>query len=396
VLYEMLTGRRAFDGDDISTTLAVIRTEPEWSALPVAAPPSLRRLLIRCLQKDPRERLRDIGEARIAVDHLASGAVEDSMPAPTVRRSPRWRRVAIPVATAVGASLATTVWFASWSTVVRPAVSRMYITSPTTAALSIDGMSRDIAITPDDSRVIYVGANGTMLFVRPLDQLDATPLVRGGAPRDPFVAPDGQWVGFFDGPGTLKKVAITGGPAALVAQGGSLEQGATWTADGTIIFATTSSGLQRVNADGGVPTVLTRPDRARGEAGHVWPELLPGGQAVLCTVMATTGGLDAASIGVLDLRSGRLTILLRGGSHAQYVPSGHLVYAAAGTLRAVGFDLTRLSVVGPARPVVPQVLTTSGGCRRGGAGARWDARVCYRGCGERTGEHSRVGRSPGR
>jgi serine/threonine-protein kinase len=228
--------------------------------------------------------------------------------------------------------------------------------------LSLNGIGRDIAITPDGSRVVYVGANGTTLFVRRLDQLEATPLVRGAAIGDPFVSPDGQWVGFFDGTVALKKVALTGGPAVLVAQVGSLEQGATWAADGTIIFATTSSGLQRVNADGGAPTVLTRPDRARGEAGHVWPELLPGGQAaVLYTVMPTTGGLDAASVAVLDLRSGRSTILLRGGSDAKYLASGHLVYGAAGTLRAVGFDLTRLSVLGPATPVVPQVLTTPGG-----------------------------------
>src|SRR5262249_59611572 len=101
--------------------------------------------------------------------------------------------------------------------------------------------------------------------------------------------------------------------------------------------------------------------RARGEARHVGPELLPGGQAVLYTVTATTGGLDAASIAVLDLRSGQLKILLRGGSHAQYASSGHLVYGAAGTLRAIGFDLTRLIVVGPSPPVVPQVLTAATG-----------------------------------
>jgi hypothetical protein len=112
------------------------------------------------------------------------------------------------------------------------------------------------------------------------------------------------------------------------------------------------------SADGGEPVVLTRPDRAHGEADHLWPELLPGGQAVLCTVTATTGGLDAASIAVFDLRSGRLTILVRGGSHAQHVASGHLVFAVAGTLHAVGFDTARSIIIGTARPVVRQVLTT--------------------------------------
>jgi serine/threonine-protein kinase len=363
VLYEMLTGRRAFNGDDISTTLAaVLKTDPDWSALPLATPPSVRRLLGRCLLKDPKDRLRDVGEARFAIDRLLTSV--DDEPA-TLRSLPWWFRVAIPVATAAGATLVTggAVWFAMKSTVPHEAVSRLDITPPSTAALSIDGITRDIAITPDGSRVVYVGANGTTLFERPLDQLESTPLVRGGAPRHPFVSPDGQWVGFFDGPLVLKKVPITGGPAVLVSRFNSTERGATWASDGTIIVATsaTRTGLQRVSADGGEPTVLTRPDTPRGEANHWWPESLPGGQAVLFTVTATTGGRDAASVAVLDLRSGRSTILLRGANDAQYLPSGHLLYGAAGTLRAVRFDLSRLTVVGSSISVVPQVLATPPG-----------------------------------
>ena len=366
VLFEMLTGRRAFEGDDISTTLAaILKADPEWSALPAAAPSSLGRLLHRCLHKDPKERLRDIGEARIAIEHMLSGAADEPVPTSAVLHTPWWRRAVIPTAALLVGSLVTAVivWFAARATIAPPRVWSFQVTPPGTAALTITGYTRDIAVTPDGSRLIYVGADGTTLFVRPLDQLDATPLVRGSGLRDPFVSPDGQWVGFFDGPQTLNKVPITGGPAVLVTQLGTSERGATWAADGTIIFATaaTTTGLQRVSADGGVPEALTRPDRARGEATHVWPERLPGGQAVLYTLTATTGGLDAASIAVLDMRSGRSTMLLRGGTHAQYVPSGHLLYATGGTLRAVGFDLTRLVVVGTARPVVPEVLTTAFG-----------------------------------
>jgi serine/threonine-protein kinase len=366
VLYEMLTGRRAFDGDDISTTLAsVLKTDPDWQLLPRSTPPGVRRLLVRCLKKEPKDRLQAIGDARVEIGELLTGVTEPAVVTSIAPASPRWWRViAIASIALLTATVAVVVgWFATRPIVGPQRVSRLHIIPPTTAAFSVSSSSHDVALTPDGSRLIYVGANGTTLFVRSLDQLEATPLVRSAAIRDPFVSPDGQWVGFFDGPLVLKKVAITGGPAVLVAQVGSVEQGATWAADGTIIFATTAtaSGLQRVSADGGVPAVLTRPDRARGEAGHIWPELLPGGQAVLCTVTATTGGFDAASIAVLDLRSGRLTILLRGGSHAQYLPSGHLMYAAAGALRAVVFDPTRLRVVGPARPVVPQVLTTPSG-----------------------------------
>jgi len=369
VLFEMLTGKRPFAGDDISTTLAsVLKTEPEWSAVSAAAQPGLRRLLSRCLCKDPKDRLRDIGEARIAIDRLLNGVVDEAAPSAVIRRVPWWSSVAIPTVTLLVGSLVTggSVWFVARSAVSWPRAWRFQITPPSNAALSINGLTRDVALTPDGSHLIYVGANATTLFVRALDELEATPLVHGTALRDPFVSPDGQWVGFFDGPQTLKKVAITGGPAVLLARLDNFENGATWATDATIIFATSSSGLQRVSADGGPVTVLTRPDRARGEAGHLWPEALPGGQAVLCTVTATAGGLDAASLAVFDLRNDRPTILLRGGSHAQYVPSGHLVYAATGALRAVGFDAKRLTLAGTATRVVPQVLTTSLGAAEAG------------------------------
>ena len=366
VVFEMLSGRRAFEGDDISITLAaVLKTEPDWKVLPPPTPSSLRRLLSRCLKKDQKDRLQAIGDARVEISELVSGVTESAAVTP-IRPADSLSRHALAVATIVlvTATVAgSIVWFTSRPTVAPGRVSRLHILTPSIAALSILSSSRDVALTPDGSRLIYVGATGTTLFVRPLDQLEATPLVRGAALRDPFVSPDGQWVGFFDGAFTLKKVALTGGPDVVVARLNGAEQGAAWAADGTIIFATTSTttGLQRVSADGSAPVVLTRPNRERGEAGHLWPEMLPGGRAVLFTVAAMTGGLDAGSIGVFDLRSGRPMILLRGGRHAQYAPSGHLVYAVDGTLRAVGFDLTRLMVVGTARPIVPQVRTTTFG-----------------------------------
>jgi len=179
-----------------------------------------------------------------------------------------------------------------------------------------------------------------------------------------FVSPDGLWVGFFDGNSLLKMVAITGGPPVTIARtDGNGPRGATWGPDGTIVYATdgTSTGLQRVSAAGGDPTVLTRPNRERGEADHLWPELLPGGQAVLFTISAATGGLDNAQIAVSDLETGTSKVLVRGGHHAHYVPTGHLVYGAGGTLRAVAFDRHRLEVAGTPVPVLEQVVTSVGG-----------------------------------
>ena len=156
-----------------------------------------------------------------------------------------------------------------------------------------------------------------------------------------------------------------------------------------------ATGLQRVSAAGGPTTVLTRPDRAQGEADHLWPEMLPGGRAVLFTITALTGGLDAAQVAVLDLQTGTRTVLVRGGSHAHYVPSGHLVYAAAGTLRAVPFDLARLETRGTPVPVVPDVVTTlNGGVDAVVAGDGTLAYVSGSGGGRRA-AHARVGGPPG-
>jgi len=197
--------------------------------------------------------------------------------------------------------------------------------------------------------------------VRTLNQLEPTVLSGLGAPRGIFISPDGHWVGFFDGT-AIKKVAITGGAPVTITPVPGLagSRGATWGPDGTIIFAsnTLGTGLQRVSAAGGDSTVLTKPDRERGEGYHLWPRLLPGGGKVLFTITPVGGNTSNAQIAVLDLHTGTSKVLIRGGSDAQYVPTGHLVYGVNGTLRAVAFDLGRLEVVGTPAPVLEGVVTT--------------------------------------
>ena len=237
---------------------------------------------------------------------------------------------------------------------------RTAITTSGSAALSLQGRDRDVVITPDGSRVVYRGNN--QLLVRRLDQLEPTVLSGLGAPRGVFISPDGQWVGFSDDT-NIKKVAITGGPPVTIASVGRTPRGATWGPDEIIIFATgiSATGLQRVSAAGGEPTVLTKPDRGRGEGMHVWPEFLPGGGAVLFTITSAGDSIENAQVAVLDLRTGTSKVLIRNGSHAHYVPTGHLVYGVAGTLRAVTFDLGRLEVVGTPTPVLDGVVTTAYG-----------------------------------
>jgi Tol biopolymer transport system component len=362
VLYEMLTGQRAFDGEGVSETMArVIEREPNWARLPATLSPALRTYITRCLQKDPRQRVQAIGDVRLALDGAFETSVGQTAAPAAVAL---WQRVAMMGVAAIiasGAIIGTLVWFAARrAEPVPPRVSRLQLTPAGAAALSINWNDRDLAITPDGSRLVYIGNQGTQIFVRALDAL-APVAVFTGRVGGLFVSPDGQWIGFRDGLGVLKKVAVAGGPAVTLATidtAGS--SGATWGPDDTIIVATNSvdTGLQRVSAAGGPLTVLTRPDRAQGEADHFWPEILPGGRAVLFTITSLTGGLDASQVAVLDLQTGARRILARGASHAHYVSSGHLVYAAAGTLRAVPFDLARLETRGTPVTVVPDVVTT--------------------------------------
>ncbi|MBI3048796.1 MAG: serine/threonine-protein kinase [Acidobacteria bacterium] len=363
VLYEMLTGRRAFDGEDLPDVLgAVMRLEPDWTALPAEVPPPVSTLLRACLAKDRRKRRIEATGALFVLDNVASLAAPAATQGPAaagldVRRG-RWRTVSLAAAAfVVGAGLlGGAVW---WMT--RPApprVIRTEITTGGTTALNVQGVDRDIAITPDGSHLIYRGNN--QLLVRAIDQLEPTVLSGLGAPRNVFVSPDGQWIGFFDEHSPIKRVAITGGPAVDVAStDGSAPRGATWGPDGTIVFATVApaTGLLRVSAAGGEPTVLTKPGR---DGDHFWPEFLPGGEAVLFTVVPATGVQDA-QVAVLDLRTGASKVLIRGGSHAHYVAPGYLVYNAGGTLRAVGFDLERLDVVGTSALVAQGVVTTDEG-----------------------------------
>jgi serine/threonine-protein kinase len=364
VLYEMLTGRRAFDGDDATEILgAVVKLEPEWAALPADLPPAVLALLQTCLAKDPHKRRVEAATALFIVDHAASLAAraETSQGPGRAGASVPFRRAAFIAAASCLIVAAIAVAATRWLTRPAPArIVKLAIATTPETALTINGNDRDLAITPDGSRVVYVGNNGTELFVRRLDALEPVSVFTG-APRGPFVSPDGLWVGFFDNIRVLKKVAITGGPPVTIATLDGDPRGAFWTPDDAILFATAgpSTGLEQVSAAGGTTTVLTRPDGAGGEADHAWPEGVPGGRFVLFTILPLSGGLDVAQIAVLDRQTGTRSVVQKGGSHAHYIRSGHLIYAAANTLRAVVFDPATLETRGTPIPVVPDVVTTT-------------------------------------
>jgi len=372
VLYEMLTGKRAFEGDDIAEVVnAVTRAEPNWQALSTDLPLPIRTLLRRCLVKDRRQRVADIYTARFVLDEFASLEAPASTVSAAVlhRRQTAWRRVSTLAMTviAAGGAAGGAAWFATRPEQAR--VSRFAVSETGAAGLSIDAISRDLTILPDGTGIVYKGRGiqdgAPQLFVRALEHLEPTALV-GGNPRAPFASPNGQWVGFLDITGQgpeLKKIEVAGGePLSLCLIDGP-SSGATWGDDDHVIFATSnpSTGLQRVPSAGGKATILTTPDHARGEGDHLWPQYLPGSEAVLFTITPIAGGIDASQVAVLDLRTGTWRVLVSGGSQAQYTKSGHLVYVVGRTLRAVAFDIRRLEVIGTPTPVLSQLSTLTTG-----------------------------------
>ena len=366
VLYEMLTGRRAFGGEDVSDTLAfVITKDIDWTALPPATPPAIRRVLRRCLDKDRNQRLRDIGDASLELaDALTTPGGEAAAPATTSRQF-GWRAVSMLL---VGLLAGAAVTAGVLTLRQRPAapdkapVRRFGITLPETAQLLGGGVSRNIALSADATRLAFIGTNG-QLFLRSLGQLDVAPTPGLGPVRDPFFSPDGNWIAFFtSGTGDLRKMPVTGGPALSVASDSGVSRGASWGADGTIVFATnaTGTGLLRVPSGGGTPEVLTTPDPKQGEIDHVFPEILPDGHTVLFTILSQ-GSVDNSQIAVIDLKTHERKVLVRGGRHAQYASSGHLVFGVGNTLRAVAFDAERLEVLSEPQPVLDQVATVATG-----------------------------------
>jgi serine/threonine protein kinase/Tol biopolymer transport system component len=352
VLYEMLTGREAFGGDTTSDILAsVIRAEPDWTRLPASVPPRVRELLRRCLQKDPKQRLRDIGDARITIEEALSGTPQEVevLQAGTVQRV--WRRLLPWAAGILLAALASAgVWELRPRGPVRQIVHFSFAPPAGDSLVFLPSGHTSLAISPDGTNVAFrVWHGGTsQLYLRRMDQSEATLLKGtedGGAP---FFSPDGQWVGFF-ADGKLKKISVLGGAPVTLCDAPNARGGA-WTPDDTIIFApSTVSGLMRVSATGGTPQPFTLLDSSKNETTHRWPQVLPGAKAV---VYASGIEFNSATIAVASLKSGGAKTLAIRGGYPRYITGGYLVFERQEGLYAVPFDLEKLEVTGSPFPVL--------------------------------------------
>jgi Tol biopolymer transport system component len=350
VLYEMLSGRRAFAGEDVSDTLAaVLRGEPDWSALAANVPPSMRTLLQHCLAKDRQKRIADIAVAAWVLSEPvgASAKVETTEIEPAKPRS----RVPFAIAVVAVAAIAGAAGSMLKPQPAAPAkiITRFPIAMPSDQSFTANGR-HIVALSPDGSHLVYVA--NSQLYLRAMDQLEAAP-VRGtneGA-AEPVFSPDGQWIAYY---------ASGGAPTTLC--DAQVPWGASWYGN-RIVFGEGSRGIFEVPDTGGTPKLLVAADAKQGEYLH-GPQILPGGQAVLFTAGSARAIIDrwsSAQIVVQSLETGERKILVRGGTDGRYLPTGHLVYGRDGVLFADAFDVVRLEIKGGPTVVLEGLALAAGG-----------------------------------
>ncbi len=359
VLYEMLARRRCFAGETISDTLAaVLKEEPDWSALPDDTPPAIRRLLRRCLVKDPRNRLADAADARLELQEALDP--QDAVAAAPAGASRASRLPWIVAAVAVVAALGSVML--GRGSAPGPARPPVVLSIPMPGDLSLnEDQEQLLELSPDGRSLVFGGfaadSPASSLYLRKLDDASLTVLPGTESALNPFFSPDGQWVGFFVD-GKVMKLQLGAATPITVADMPGTPRGATWSDDDRMIFpAHFQGGLMQVDAAGGQLEPLTQLDVERRERTHRWPQAVPGHDVVLFTVATDDSPefYDDAHIDAVRLSTGERKTVFEGASFARYVPTGHLVLARGGFLYAVSFDIASLETKGTPQPVVEGV-----------------------------------------
>jgi serine/threonine-protein kinase len=358
VLYEMLTGTRAFHGDDVSDTLAaVLRADPDWTRLPADLPPAVRALLEGCLQKQRRARIADVSTAIFAIDrHAALAPGLPSIPPPFRASSPPlWKR-SLPVlaASAITAAIVSAGWWSLRPAPARQAPARFVVSLPRDVGFT-NTLLRMIALSPDGSRIVFVANN--RLFVRPLNDLTARPVAgtdTSGGPLGPVFSPDGREIAFWSAADrTIKRISVDGGVPVTASPALEGSFAMSWDEHGLLV-ALGDAGVIRVSDRGGVEQIVTL-DKAKQESAY-GPQLLPGGRHLLVTMIGGTSQelSDRGTVVVYTIDSGARKVLVENATDGRYLPTGQLVYVRGGTVFAAPFDASRLEL-GPEVPVVEGV-----------------------------------------
>jgi Tol biopolymer transport system component len=352
VLFEMLTGQQVFSGSNLTDTLAAVVTkDPAWNALPASTPPAIRRILRRCLEKDPDKRLHDVADARIEIDEALAGGEPST--AVAVGLASRRERLAWVAAVTLGAAfVAAVLVIVARPPVTEPPVTRLEVTTPPTA----DPLS--FALAPDGRQLVFVATADTTskLWLRRFDQTDALPLAGTDDASYPFWSPDSRSIGFFAG-GKLKRVDASGSVPQVLADAPAGRGGA-WNSDGVIVFAPMNSGgLMRVAATGGPPTVVTQPTHSANS--HRWPQFLPDGRHFL--LLVGLGDPSTRGVFVASLDDARLERVVDHETAALFAPPHWLLFASQGQLTARRFDPARFTLGGEPILVEPNVGADAAG-----------------------------------
>lgn len=387
ILYEMLTGKRAFQGESMAETMtAIVKEEPpEITETNSKVPPQLERIVRRCLEKKPERRFHSAHDLAFALEALSTPSGSQAIPAtlPIVTEGAREsgqrlnRERSIWIAVTVLLALAATAlgwWLAARSRSTPSSALHVQI-DPRPAQGFQRATLHTFTFTPDGRAMIFTGTDGATrrLYRRQLDQAEATPIAGTEGAAGPFLSPDGAWVGFW-ADGALKKVPLGGGAAQTLhdlrstaspdtvamawynelGPASDMIYGATWLPGDTIVYGRFASGLWVIPANGGAPRSLTQTKNDAGEFAHRLPHVLPGGEAILFTVQKSL--LGRASIEALVLKTGERRPLVEDGTDARYAPSGHLLFAREGALFAVRFDPVSLRVSGEPSRVLPDLM----------------------------------------
>jgi len=377
VLYEMVTGRRAFGGETMTDVLvSVVTGEPDWSLVPTYTPPGIRRLLRRCLQRDPRNRLRNLGDAVIELAEVSEPGDGDGIPgletAPSSRSLALWAVVGPLLGVVLGVAL---WWFLGIdeARVQRPVRQLATVSEPVAV---YGAFAPSLAVSPDAGQLVYSAGKPSRLYGQLREQLESAPISGTDGALAPFFSPDGRFVGFW-ADGALKVAPVGGGTPVTLVDTNSYFFGATWALDGYIYFSRpwvlddggSSIALVRVSENGSAIELVAAAEPVNGRTvALAWPALLPGGRNLLVTRWTTEGRPPV--IETVSIEDGSRRTVIEGYQQAVFVPSGHLVAGTPeGQVVALPFDLGSLEVTGGPIPIANAVNSSRYGAQHCAVGS---------------------------